>query len=120
MTHDVRKFFGLDPFPFNGGQTSFDNLWMGVPVISLEGDRFVSRMGMKYLKIFGLDEWIAQTHDQFIEIAVRMANALPELSKLRTQLRGRIQQSPLMDADRFTHNLESSYRKMWRKWCLQP
>jgi predicted O-linked N-acetylglucosamine transferase (SPINDLY family) len=108
---------GLDTFPYNGHTTSLDSFWMGVPVITLVGRTVVGRAGLCQLQNLGLSELIAQTPEQFIEIAAGLAGDLPRLSQLRAALRKKIEQSPLMDAPRFAHNVEAAYRSMWEAWC---
>jgi len=67
-----------------------------------------------------LPELIAQTPEQFVQVATGLANDLPRLSELRSTLRRRMEASPLMDAPRFTRNIETAYREMWRRWCERP
>jgi predicted O-linked N-acetylglucosamine transferase (SPINDLY family) len=108
---------GLDSFPYNGHSTSLDSFWMGVPVITLVGQTAVSRAGWCQLSNLGLGELAGDTAEDFVRIAVELANNLPRLSELRSTLRRRMEQSPLMDAQRFTRNIEAEYRRMWRGWC---
>ncbi len=108
---------GLDPFPCNGGTTSFDAMWMGVPVVTLAGDSFISRMGVSMLTSLGLTELIAQTPEDYVAIAARMAGDLGRLAALRAGLRERMANSPLTDAKGFTLGLEKAYREMWTTWC---
>lgn len=110
----------LDTFPFNGHTTVLDALWMGVPSIMLEGDRYASRYGGSALVTLGLEDLIARTTDQYIEIAATLAGDLERLAGLRRELRTRMQDSTLMDAAGFTRELESAYRQMWREWCAAP
>jgi protein O-GlcNAc transferase len=107
----------LDPFPYNGGTTSFDTLWMGVPFVTLAGTHCVSRLGVSTLTNAGLEELIAQTEDDYAEIAIKLALDPVQLKKIRSGMRERIQQSPLMDAKRFTANMEQAYRAMWQRYC---
>jgi len=107
----------LDTFPFTGGTTTCHALWMGVPVVSLAGDTATSRGGASLLGAIGLGELVAQTPDQYLELASSLAGDPARLAALRAGLRGRMLASPLMDAQRFTRNLESAYRSMWRSWC---
>ena len=111
---------GLDPFPCNGGTTSFDAMWMGVPVITLAGDRFISRMGVSMLTSLGLTELIAETPEEYVAIAARLAGDPVRLAALRAGLRERMANSPLTDAKRFTLNLEKAYREMWRTFTSSP
>jgi predicted O-linked N-acetylglucosamine transferase (SPINDLY family) len=108
---------GLDSFPYNGHTTSLDSLWMGVPVVTLVGERPVSRGGWSQLSNLGLTELAAQSTEEFVAIAIRLAEDLPRLGNLRETLRGRLERSPLMDAPRFTRDIESAYRQAWRDWC---
>ena len=108
---------GLDPFPCNGGTTSFDAMWMGVPVVSLAGDRFISRMGVSMLTRLGLTELVASAPQEYVAIAARLASDLERLAGLRAGLRERMTNSPLTDAGRFARNLEQAYRDMWVRWC---
>jgi predicted O-linked N-acetylglucosamine transferase (SPINDLY family) len=110
---------GLDPFPCNGGTTTCDALWMGVPVVTLAGRTAVGRGGVSVLRNVGLPELIAKTPEQYVQIAAALANDLPRLAELRRTLRARMQASPLMDAPRFARNIEAAYRQMWRDWCKQ-
>jgi predicted O-linked N-acetylglucosamine transferase (SPINDLY family) len=109
----------LDPFPWGGGITTCDALWMGVPVVSLVGRTAVGRGGASILSNVGVAELVARTPQQYVQIAADLAGDLPRLSELRRTLRGRMQASPLMDAPRFARNVEAAYRQMWRNWCEQ-
>lgn len=107
----------LDTFPFTGGTTTCHALWMGVPVVSLVGDTATSRGGASLLHAVGLGELVAQTPEQYIDIGCGLAQDPARLAALRAGLRERMRASSLMDAQRFTRNLESAYRVMWRSWC---
>ncbi|MGA2441511.1 MAG: tetratricopeptide repeat protein [Tepidisphaeraceae bacterium] len=109
----------LDPFPWGGGITTCDALWMGVPVVSLVGRTAVGRGGLSILSNVGVAELVARTPRQYVQIATELAGDLPRLAELRRTLRGRMQSSPLMDAARFARNVEAAYRQMWRNWCEQ-
>ena len=109
----------LDPFPYNGHTTSLDALWMGVPVVSLAGQRAVSRAGLSQLSNLSLRELVAFSEDEYVEIAARLARDPPRLAELRRTLRTRMEASVLMDAQRFTRGVEAAYRTMWRQWCGQ-
>jgi protein O-GlcNAc transferase len=107
----------LDPFPCNGGTTSFDTLWMGVPFVTLAGSNFISRLGVTILHNGGLDELIGEDEAAYVRIAVDLARDPARLRRLRTGLRERTRASPLMDMARFTRHLEQAYRGMWETWC---
>jgi predicted O-linked N-acetylglucosamine transferase (SPINDLY family) len=107
----------LDTFPYNGHSTSLDALWMGVPVITLVGKTSVSRAGLSQLSNLNLSELAAQSPDEFISIATKLAQDLPRLAALRAGMRDRMLASPLMHAPRFARNVEAAYHRMWLKWC---
>ena len=107
----------LDPFPYNGHTTSLDALWMGVPVVSLAGERAVARAGLSQLNNLGLPELVAHNEEEYVKIAVQLANDFPRLAELRATLRSRMEASALMDAPRFARQIETAYRTMWRDWC---
>ncbi len=107
----------LDPFPYNGGVTTCDSLWMSVPIVTLAGHTYVSRQGVMLLNNVGLSELVAQTPQQYVQIAVDLVNDLPRLTRLRKELRERFQQSAVMDAQRYTRHLQAAYQDMWRRWC---
>jgi predicted O-linked N-acetylglucosamine transferase (SPINDLY family) len=107
----------LDTFPYTGGTTTCHALWMGVPVVSLVGDAAPSRGGASLLGTVGLDELVADTPEQYLDKACSLASNPGRLSTLRAGMRTRMSASPLLDAARFTLNLERAYRSMWRHWC---
>jgi predicted O-linked N-acetylglucosamine transferase (SPINDLY family) len=116
MYHEVD--IGLDPFPFTGGITTCDALWMGVPVITLSGPTCVSRQGVSLLSNLGLAGWIAETPDAVVDLACRWAQDLPRVAQLRAGLRHMMKRSVLLDRRGYTRSLEEAYRAMWRKWCV--
>lgn len=107
----------LDPFPFPGGTTTVESLWMGVPVLTLCGENLVSRQGASLLTNAGLPEWVADDTDDYVRRAVSYAGDLEHLAQLRSQLRQRVLKSPIFDAARFVHHLEAALRGMWSRWC---
>jgi protein O-GlcNAc transferase len=102
----------LDTFPYNGTTTTCEALWMGVPVITLAGNCHASRVGISLLSNTGLGEFIAQTKEEYVDIAVKTAKDTKRLKDLRVHLRGIVAASPLTDAGKFTKNLEDAYRMM--------
>jgi predicted O-linked N-acetylglucosamine transferase (SPINDLY family) len=112
-----RVDIALDPFPFPGGTTSVEGIWMGVPMITLSGDRIISRQGESILRNINLQDWIAEDEDDYVELAVRKAGDLASLAKLRSQLRQRLEFSPLCDAKLFAQHLEEAFKQMWSKLC---
>lgn len=107
----------LDSFPYNGGVTTCDALWMGVPVITLAGNSYVSRQGVSVLSNVDLHGWIAGTPEDYVALAVHWAKDLEGLGQLRSGLRERMRRSPVCDGARFTRHLEEAYRAMWRRRC---
>ena len=107
----------LDSFPYHGTTTTCEALYMGVPVVSLEGEDHRSRVGVSLLNQVKLQRLIAKTEEEYIEIACSLASDLEALGKLRKSLRPCMEKSPLMDETKFTHGLEKTYREMWQKWC---
>jgi predicted O-linked N-acetylglucosamine transferase (SPINDLY family) len=112
-----RVDIGLDPFPYGGHTSSLDALWMGVPVVSLCGQMPVSRAGLSILNNLGLPELVAHSKSQYVQIASDLAHDLPRLADLRANLRTRMENSVLMDAPHFAHQIETAYRQMWQTWC---
>jgi predicted O-linked N-acetylglucosamine transferase (SPINDLY family) len=106
----------LDPFPYGGGLTTCEALWMGVPVITCPGENFASRHSLSHLSIVGLTETIAADLPQYVELALALAADLPRLAALRGTLRARMAGSPLCDGPRFAGNLLELLRSVWRQW----
>ena len=108
----------LDPFPYNGGTTTVEALYMGAPVLVRAGDRYVAHMGESILHNAGLPEWIAPNEAAYPQLGARLAADIPALAALRAGMRERLLGSPLFDAPRFARNLEEAIRGMWRVWCV--
>lgn len=107
----------LDPFPYNGTTTTCDAFWMGVPLVTLVGDRFISRVGTSLVRTVGLGDLAAETVEDYVAIARRLAEDIPRLTSMRARLRQDMMASPLGDAPRFVRDLETVFRTMWRRWC---
>ncbi|MCA0449893.1 MAG: hypothetical protein LCH62_08995 [Proteobacteria bacterium] len=103
----------LDPFPHNGGVTTFEALWMGVPIISLRARAPLGRYGDCLLSALQFDEWCADTVDRYIELAVSAARDLPKLSTLRSGLRPRMAASELCDGKGLAAALDAAYAAMF-------
>lgn len=108
----------LDPFPYAGGLTVCEALWMGVPVVSLHGDGFAARHGLSHLSNVGLGGWSVGTVEAYVALAVDRARAPGDLAALRHGLRERVRASPLCDAPRFGRSLGAALRLAWREHCL--
>lgn len=107
----------LDPFPASGHTTTCDALWMGVPVITMAGQSYVSRLSTDVLTQIGLTELIARDPEEYLRIAGELANDRARLGSLRGAMRERMRNSIIMDARRITADLENAYREMWRAYC---
>jgi predicted O-linked N-acetylglucosamine transferase (SPINDLY family) len=107
----------LDTFPYNGHTTSLDSFWMGVPVVTKIGKTPHSRAGYSLLMNLGLPELVAGSDDEFVKVAVALADDLPRMRDLRSELRQRMERSPLMDGAKFARDMEAAYRNMWKAWC---
>lgn len=107
----------LDPFPYTGGLTTCEALWMGVPVVTRPGDYFASRHSTSHLSNAGLGDWVASDIDSYVKLAVERAGDIPALAGLRASLRRRVAASPLCDAPLFGRNLAAALRGAWRQWC---
>jgi protein O-GlcNAc transferase len=103
-----RMDIALDTVPYNGGTTSCDALWMGVPVVTLPGGRFSSRMGASVLSTVGLTEFIASDKDDYVRLAASLASDTRKLLDLRSTLRNQVSISPLCDTVEFTRDFEST------------
>lgn len=109
----------LDPFPYTGGTTTAEALWMGVPVLTLMGDRFIARQGVGLLMNAGLGDWVADSEDAYLALAVEHSRNLEALAALRRRLREQVLASPIFDARRFSHHFEAALRGMWNAWCAR-
>lgn len=107
----------LDPFPYNGGLTTCEALWMGVPVVTCPGETFAGRHSLTHLSNVGLTETIAGTLDVYVELAASLATDWPRLAAVRAGLRAQMAASPLCDGPRFAGNLTRVLRDVWQDWC---
>ena len=107
----------LDTFPYNGGLTTCECLWMGVPIVALEAERMIGRQTSAMLRVLGLDDWVATSPVGYVRLAVAKGTLRDEVESLRATLRQRLAASPICDAARFTRDLESVYRALWQRYC---
>jgi len=110
----------LDPFPYNGTTTTLEAIWMGVPVVTIEGDSHLSRVGLSLLTNLGFGEWVAKSVDEYVAVALRLAADGPRRAALRASLRATLGGSALCDGPAFTRRMEGMYREAWRGWCAGP
>ncbi len=109
----------LDTFPYPGGTTTCEALWMGVPTLTLAGDSLLARQGASLLTAAGLAEWVANSKMEYIAKAITLASDLPRLASLRAGLRPQVLASPLFDAPRFARNFEDALWGMWQRYQAQ-
>ena len=103
----------LDPFPYNGGTTSFETAWMCVPLLTIEGEKFISRCGLSINKNLGLEDWIAKNPEDYINKAVMFSKDFLKLDLIRSQLRNNSRKSILFNSEEFSNNLADSFKEMW-------
>lgn len=104
----------LDTFPYTGGTTTCEALWMGVPTLTLAGDTLLARQGASLLSAACLNDWITNAPAEYVERAIALASDLPKLAALRSTLREQVLASPLFDAPRFARNLQNELWAMWQ------
>ncbi len=107
----------LDPFPYSGGLTTYEALWMGVPVITLAGETFASRHSLSHLSTVGLPELVAFAPDDYVRLALELADDGDRLAGLRADLRDKMANSPLCDGEKFAQGFAALMRDIWRDWC---
>jgi len=107
----------LDPFPYNGGTTTLDALWMGVPVVTLAGRLAVQCVGASILSGAGLADFVARTPEQYLTTALYLAAVVPKRPELRWDIRKSLMASPWMDETGVVREVENAYRDVWRTWC---
>ena len=105
----------LDTFPYPGGTTTCEALWMGVPTLTIAGDTLIARQGASLLTAAGLSHWVAQSREDYVSKALMHARDLKGLARIRQTLRAQVLASPLFDATRFAKNMESMLWEMWHE-----
>ncbi|MDP3210642.1 tetratricopeptide repeat protein, partial [Methylotenera sp.] len=105
----------LDTFPYPGGTTTCEALWMGVPTLTLAGDSLIARQGASMLSAAGLADWVAETKADYLNAALALCSDLNQLANLRAKLRAQVLASPLFDAERFAKNMEIALWEMWHQ-----
>jgi len=108
---------GLDPFPYSGGLTTCEALWMGVPVITCPSSTFASRHTLTHASNAGMGQFVARDFDHYVELAAEWAGDLSRLAALRAGMRSLVAASPLCDAKRFAANFQRVIRDAWRRWA---
>jgi predicted O-linked N-acetylglucosamine transferase (SPINDLY family) len=110
----------LDTHPYSGTTTICEALWMGLPVVTLMGERAASRVGGSLLTEIGMPELVAENAEDFIAIAARLASDEARLNALRTGMRARLEKTPLRGEVSFARKMEAVYRDLWQRWCTTP
>lgn len=109
----------LDPVPYNGGTTTLQAMWMGVPVVVKAGNNFVSRMGASFMTAAGLSDWVAQDDDAYVAVAVKQAGDRKALLKLKQGLRDRLKKAPGWNIDAYARDFEKALQTSWEQLCTQ-
>lgn len=107
----------LDTFPFTGGTTTCDALWMGVPTLTLIGNTMIARQGASLMTAAGLSDWVAANQTEYIEKVIAFSANLTGLATLRSGLRARLKTSPLFDGARFAGHFETALQELWQEKC---
>jgi predicted O-linked N-acetylglucosamine transferase (SPINDLY family) len=112
-----RVDIALDPYPYGGGTTTAEALWMGTPVVTLQGSTWTGRVSESILSTVGLTDLVADSQDAYVELAVKLAGNGEWRAHLHATLRSCLESSPFCDGVGFTRQLEDAYRSMWKRWC---
>ncbi|MCC6608238.1 MAG: glycosyltransferase [Burkholderiales bacterium] len=112
-----RTDIALDAYPYNGGASTCEALWMGVPVVTRVGRHGFSRSGASILGVLGLEDLVASSDADYLEIAAALAADSPRRAALCATLRDRMRASPLLDVRGLARELEQAYRQAWREYC---
>jgi predicted O-linked N-acetylglucosamine transferase (SPINDLY family) len=119
LTAYNRVDVALDTFPYNGTTTTCEAIWMGVPVVSLIGDRHAARVGLSLLTAIGHADWAAENENAYIENAVTLAQDRALRSQLRESLRDEVAGSILCDHAAQAARFETALRQIWAEWCSE-
>ncbi|GMP49816.1 hypothetical protein CsSME_00016669 [Camellia sinensis var. sinensis] len=122
LNHDHMQSYALmdislDTFPYAGTTTTCESLYMGVPCVTMGGSVHAHNVGVSLLSTVGLGHLVAKNEDEYVQLALKLASDVTALSNMRTGLRDLMSKSPLCDGSKFTLGLESTYRKMWKRFC---
>jgi predicted O-linked N-acetylglucosamine transferase (SPINDLY family) len=109
----------LDPFPYPGVTTTCEALWMGVPVLTLAGDTMLGRQGAALMTAVSLPDWIANSKEEYVDIAIRKTRQLDKLAQLRSNLRAQAKASPVFDTALFAKHWTEAMQQMWAKYTQQ-
>ncbi len=106
----------LDPFPYSGVTTSFESVWMGVPLLTIKGNNFYSRIGVSINKNLGMDDWIANNEKDYISKAISKASNLEKLFQIKKELRNKFLKSPLSNTKKYAKHFENFLNLIWKTY----
>ena len=106
----------LDPFPYSGVTTSFESVWMGVPLLTKKGNNFYSRIGVSINKNLGMDDWIANNEKDYISKAISKASDLEKLFQIKKELRNKFLKSPLSNTKQYAKHFENCLNLIWKTY----
>ena len=106
---------GLDPFPFQGNTTTIESIWMGVPVITLKGNRYIFHFGESINSNLNMSDWIAEDDNDYISKAIKFSSNIEKLSIIRKELRNKALKSAIFDSKRFADNFNKLLWEIWKK-----
>ena len=109
----------LDPFPQGGGVSAFESLWMGVPYVTMFGDRAGGRAAASLLHQVDLADWVVNDEQTYVERAVGAARDIERLKLIRATLRERTLAMPAVDTKAYARHVEAGYRARWQAWCAK-
>ena len=112
-----RVDIALDPYPYGGGTTTAEALWMGAPVVTLRGGTWTGRVSESILSTVGLSDLVAGSQEAYVDLAAKLAADQDRRAALHATLRSRLEESPFCDGAGFTRQLEDACRGMWKQWC---
>ena len=107
----------LDPTPASGGMTTLEGLWMGVPTLTLYGDRAAGRISASIMTTLGMADWIATDEDEYVRLAVEKAADTAALAEVRAGLRDLLRESVICDVTQYVPAVEQAFRTLWHRWC---
>ena len=109
----------LDPFPYSGGVTSLEAIWMGVPVLTKRGFKFVSRTTESIIRNSGMPDWVANDENEYVKKAIKFSTNLELLTQINKSLRQVALESPLFNSALFAKQLNNAFWEMWNNFILK-
>ena len=109
----------LDPFPFQGNTSTIEAVWMGVPVLTLRGNRYLFHFGESINSNLNMKDWIANNHEEYISKSLEFASDIKQLTKIRKTLRQKALNSPVFDAERLSEHFSKMLWDIWNEFNLK-